>query len=411
MKEARRAIEALRAGVPNRDAVTQLRCEQPEVEGAFAERLGQLGTDESQVQVKGFVIEGGFGAGKSHALEYLQFLAEQQQLVVSKVALGKETPLFDPGKFFRSIIESAVVPGRVGPVLEITGNLLRPESPSYVAIRSWTNSGSEVDRLFGATLFLFEKMNADRENRHRIVRFWSGERLSTVDVRRWLRTLGEAATYPVGNVNARTLAYQRFRFASRLMRAAGLRGWVVLVDELELIARYSLQQRAKSYAEFARWMGSLTHDQYPGMLAIFALSDDFVAKILEERQDRQNVPQRLLLRNTEADRILAGEAQVGMRLLNEAITLRKPNEERLRGIYEQAKNLHREAHNWEPPDVPDAERSATTRQHIKTWITHWDLRRLYPEYEPHIQHRAIGFDYSENPDLEKPSEDGEETND
>ena len=47
---------------------------------------------------------------------------------------------------------------------------------------------------------------------------------------------------------------QRFRFVPRLMAAAGYKGWIVLLDEVELIGRYSLLQRAKSYAEVARWV-------------------------------------------------------------------------------------------------------------------------------------------------------------
>ena len=47
---------------------------------------------------------------------------------------------------------------------------------------------------------------------------------------------------------------QRLRFAAKLLAAAGYAGWVVLFDEVELIGRYSLQQRAKSYAELARWV-------------------------------------------------------------------------------------------------------------------------------------------------------------
>ena len=42
---ARRAIEALRAGVPNRDAVRLLSTHQPQVEARFRRQLGALGED------------------------------------------------------------------------------------------------------------------------------------------------------------------------------------------------------------------------------------------------------------------------------------------------------------------------------------------------------------------------------
>ena len=39
------------------------------------------------------------------------------------------------------------------------------------------------------------------------------------------------------------------RFVLELVKAAGYRGWIVLIDEIELVANYSVLQRARSYAE------------------------------------------------------------------------------------------------------------------------------------------------------------------
>ena len=59
---ARRAIEALRAGVPNRDAVKALGCAQPEIEEAFRHQL--VATTEgvaSESQAPGILVSGDFG--------------------------------------------------------------------------------------------------------------------------------------------------------------------------------------------------------------------------------------------------------------------------------------------------------------------------------------------------------------
>ena len=64
-----RAIEALRAGVPNRDAVQALGMgtAQPNIDARFRQMLGELqrglSTDET---ADGMVVAGDFGAGKSH---------------------------------------------------------------------------------------------------------------------------------------------------------------------------------------------------------------------------------------------------------------------------------------------------------------------------------------------------------
>ena len=117
----RRAIEALRNGVPNGDAVTVLGCNQPEIEEKFRSQLQktkQAIADGGKNE--GIMIADEFGAGKSHLLEYLMHLAVEQNFVCSKVVISKETPLFDPLKLYRAAVGSAVVPGKRGSVMTLT---------------------------------------------------------------------------------------------------------------------------------------------------------------------------------------------------------------------------------------------------------------------------------------------------
>ena len=90
--EYRRAIEALRSGVPNRDAVRSLGCEQPSIEQKFRAQLqaAKEGSVE-EIQAPGLLIGGSFGEGKSHLLEYLQHIAIEENFVCSKVVISKET--------------------------------------------------------------------------------------------------------------------------------------------------------------------------------------------------------------------------------------------------------------------------------------------------------------------------------
>jgi hypothetical protein len=70
-----------------------------------------------------------------------------------------------------------------------------------------------------------------------LVRFWGGEPLRVAELRRALRSVGAARLYSFAPITIRDLARQRFRFAARLLRAAGHTGWVILFDEVELIGR------------------------------------------------------------------------------------------------------------------------------------------------------------------------------
>ena len=105
-----RAIEALRSGVPNWDAVQALGSSQPFVEQKFKKTLQAVSPALDQNRgPQGMIFAGDFGAGKSHLLEYLQHVALENKFVCSKVVISKETPLYDLDKLYRAAIQSARV--------------------------------------------------------------------------------------------------------------------------------------------------------------------------------------------------------------------------------------------------------------------------------------------------------------
>jgi len=67
----RRALEALRAGVPSRDAVGLLGSGQAEIEDRFLALVEQARDGAAG----GMLLGGGFGSGKSHLLQHLGQLA------------------------------------------------------------------------------------------------------------------------------------------------------------------------------------------------------------------------------------------------------------------------------------------------------------------------------------------------
>ena len=146
-----------------------------------------------------------------------------------------------------------------------------------------------------------------------LVRFWGGEPLRISDLRRALRSVGAAGLFSFTPVPARELARQRFRFAARLFRAAGHAGWIVLFDEVELIGRYSLLQRGRSYAELARWLGSPQPDSAVPLSAVFAMTDDFEAAVLTGKDDRTQIPARLRAKQSPEWDETAALAEAGMR--------------------------------------------------------------------------------------------------
>ena len=398
---SRRAIEALRAGVPSRDAVAATGSGQSAIEDKFS----QVRDRASSGHPGGLLIGGGFGTGKSHLLEHLSGLALDAGFAVSRVVISKETPLYDPAKVFAAAVESAAVSGRPRPALVEAAAALDPESRAYAELLRWaSSSGSGLNERFPATLSLHAQVQqSDPTYAETIVRFWSGDPINTPELRRRLKEAGEPRP-SLPPVTVKDLAVQRIGFAARLLAAAGSAGWVILFDEVELIGRYSLQQRARSYAEITRWMQGDHGGKGTPIAAVIAMTDDFEAAVITGRRDREVVPEKLKAKQTPEATALATVAQRGMRTIDREMQLiTPPDGAELDRAYAQLKKLHGEVFDWQPPDVEGLERLGATRmrQYVRAWINEWDLLRLDPDYQPATEIAdEIASDYREDPDLE-----------
>lgn len=191
--DCRRAIEALRNGVPNRVAVRILGSTQPQAELQFQERL----TRNDGEDPGGLLISGDFGAGKSHLLEHFENIALERGFVCSRIAVSKETPFYDLGKMFRAAADTGVLPdGRVGAMVDEIGNRLAgPRDPRYATFFRWADgASSDLHRIFPATLMVHERL-PDQEMLNAIRWFWSGDKIAVGDVKRGLRQIGQQGTY------------------------------------------------------------------------------------------------------------------------------------------------------------------------------------------------------------------------
>ena len=404
-----RAIEALRAGVPSRDVVRELGCSQPTIESRFLELLNAMKENPTGKSANdGVLFSGDFGKGKSHLLEYLQHVALANNFICSRVVISKDTPLYDAVKMYRAAIQSARAPDYIGPALEEVVQKLDCNSPRYVEFYKWVNSpGNGLSTLFAATVFIMEYASHNfPEIANRITRFWAGDPIGVKEMKDWLKDIRESATYKIDRASVKELAMQRYQFTPRLMVAAGYAGWIVLIDEVERIAEYSVKSRAKSYAQLARLLGSLEESRIQGLACIMAIIESYELAVLHERDDEGKILGKLGASGRDEDLLLASQAEKGMRKIRDirktsfiltAIT-------NIEEVYEKVWSVYAQAYEWSPPNVFRQEPDKTIRQHIKRWINDWDLRRLYPDYEPEMEVTELKEDLSEKRGFEEESE-------
>ena len=215
-------------------------------------------------------------------------------------------------------------------------------------LRWATSAGSGLNERFAATLALFAQVRQrDAAFASTIVRFWSGDPIADAELRRRLKEIGDARP-SLPPVTSASWADSGCRFAAKLLAAAGSAGWVILFDEVELIGRYSLQQRARSYAEIARWVRG-EHGPGVPIAAVLAMTDDFEAAVITGRKTaswcrRSCAPSRPRRRRGR------GRAAEGMRIIDtEMQLLTPPDEAELDAAYARLKELHGEVFGWLPP--------------------------------------------------------------
>lgn len=405
---ARRAIEALRAGVPNRDAVSALGCSASRVVDEFDLHRRDLGCGLARgVQPRGMLVAADFGGGKSHLLEYLSHKARTENFAVSKVVISKETQLFDPLKLFRAAVESLECERVVGDALrEITVSRLSTRSPRYAEFSRWLIDCG-LNSRFGATLRLFEEAGADPEIQDELVGFWEGANVQVGHLRSLLRQTGAASLFALEKITPRELAHQRFLFMARLLYAAGYDGWVILLDELVLMGRYTLLQRGRAYAELARLLGLADDLAIPGLLAVGAITPDYAAAVIDEKDDRNQIGFRFRARGDLESELTAALAESAIDAIErEVLRLREPSQDDLTSVLARLSEVYATAYDCQPVAL-DASLKAgrQMREYIRSWITTWDLKRVAPAYEPDIELEHLADDYREDALLEKGAED------
>jgi hypothetical protein len=403
--EARTAIEALRAGVPNRAAVRLMGTEEPALEHAFDQQL-HLAWAEPPRARPGLGIAGGFGTGKSHFLGYLAEVARAQGFVVSRVVVSKETPLSDPARVFEAAVRGAVLPDRHDDAITGTLTILRQSRDKMAALETAVEqAGDSLAPVFSALLFLMQRETLPIGFNRQMERFLAGGKIRASDVRQALAAVGATRKFDLKLPLTTVLMDQRIHFLAALFHAAGYAGWCLLFDEVELIGRYTPLRRALAYAWLATWLGLEGARGFPGIVAAYAITDDFVTAVIDERQDETRLTDRLRLKDRHHEARLAAAAMQHIAQTVRSHRLRSPGIEELTSASQRLSEIYLAAYGWEPP-LPDAvERTATRtmRQYIKGWITTWDMRRLTGDVT-RIVAEEIAANYAEDDSASSPSE-------
>jgi hypothetical protein len=391
---ARSAIESLRSGVPSRHVAALLGTTQEAVKTRFDESL--LALTENQ-GTQPLIFAANFGTGKSHLLNYLRCVAEQQGFVTSYVVVSPEMPVGNAPVVLKAIAESSHAPGRMGKALSALAPDLSVTSPAFQRLREWAREASLSGRT-QALLRIYEEYRADTELRAQILEDFEGKTLPIGVIRYRLHEMKEAAAYDLTTpkvaraVLLRQQARERIQLLSQFYRACGCKGWVILFDEVELLAKFSANQRSLAYQELGWWAES-AEQEGSGIVPVFAFVEAFVNEVLlgGKRDAQKFAFSGASLETDEREARITRGIEVLKRpmFLTSSLEQEEEIKYRIKGIYEQAYGIR------VPNLLPQKDVRTTIRSDIRRWITLWDFHRHDPTYIPQVEMEDLAFDQSE----------------
>ena len=282
--QARRTIEALRAGVPSRAAALELGTTQSGIEHGFLNALELVGGGQGAAPM---VISADFGQGKSHLLRYLQATAERQGFVTSFVVISPETPLGNSHGLLKAIAEQAEAPGMTGKaVMELASpGSKAPRNAASELIR-WARDASIPDR-FKAILRVYDS-TVDEELRMQLLGDLEGRPFPKSRLRQELKQLDEASHFDLASPRNALLAHDRIRLLAQFFRCHGAKGIVVFFDEVERIEKFSFKARLSAYQELGWWKRACAESN-SRLFAVFAETPGAVRQCLIDKGDEAKI--------------------------------------------------------------------------------------------------------------------------
>ncbi|MBQ6399097.1 MAG: DUF2791 family P-loop domain-containing protein [Clostridia bacterium] len=339
---ARHIIEALRSGVPSREVGEYFSESRP---GMRSKIEGRLKAAREENKSGGMVFTGRYGEGKTHMLHTAFNMAMDQNMVVSMVSLSKETPIDKPWELYRRLIANTWLPGASQPgfrekVEEMTsGSSLASEMAAYTVTELQTN------KLY----FLLQAMTRtqDEEERALFMADLEGDFVSPPLIKRSYRRINGTAARFSENFSKTKHWRDYFFFMSHFFRMLGYDGWVILLDEAELIGRMGKKTRLRSYLRMADFLKP--DPRLEKTVTLLAFSESYQADVIEKRKEFQNVLDAFG-EGTEEEKAATAVLSA---ILN-APELSPLSREEVIRILRDIEQFHALAYDWHP-DVPAEE--------------------------------------------------------
>ncbi|MHB1682321.1 MAG: BREX system ATP-binding domain-containing protein [Bacilli bacterium] len=326
-------VEGLRSGVPYRDLAKTVAFGRERYIDSVKRMME--GVEQGRApKLPSLVLRANYGEGKTHLLHSLWGAGEDRNWVVSFVSLSKETPLDRLDYLYPKLMGNTYIPGSAQPGVAfivaraLENQLLLPEARTM--------------GMSSRIMAVLDALVVHDEGYDELLADVAGDFLSMSDLKRIYRqNLGRAPQLTRSIMKDE--AFEYMRLIDWLIQKAGFAGWLILVDEVELVGKSGKGARSQAYAN----MGRLIEGKLPHTLSVWALAANFLSDVLIRRNDREECPRWLSARQKEEERAPWSEAALDALL--EAKLLDPLTVTQIKALVQQIHELHQEAYAWSAP--------------------------------------------------------------
>lgn len=342
--EAMHVIEALRSGIPSR-AVGQYFSEaRPKI---MKEISGQLDEVCETGRSGGMIISGKYGEGKTHLLNTVFNLAHTNNMVVSYLSLSKETPFDKLYLVYQKLVNSTFLPKRLQPGFMHVLDKMTPNNPLANEMLLYAAKQLETDKLY---YLLRSYLNTeDQDEKFLLQADLEGDFISNALLKQiYKRIFNQKVKYNV-NFSKTKHCGDYFSFLSHLFVQMGYNGWVILIDETELVGRLGKKARLNAYRSMGAFL--LPDSRMESVYTMFALGASYAEDVVESKHEFENLAQVYPEPEEPAKRVLE--------MITKAPQLLPLGREEICGILEKVRLFHGRAYGWEPDVSIEAIADAT----------------------------------------------------
>ncbi|MDW7657273.1 MAG: BREX system ATP-binding domain-containing protein [Bacillota bacterium] len=365
-------IESLRSGIPTRRSTRLL----PDIrESVSSQIISDLTCFDDNIIPAGRIIWGQYGQGKTHALTAIEHLALDRNFAVSRISLSREVSCHNLFHFYSQIAPRVKTPESTLEGIQHHLNRMQPAEIGQSVLFS-------EDRYVNALPLqvLDDYYFAEGEDKEKLYGDLMGTRLPVSELGRIHRVIkGSALPKFKFKVTEHTSAY--FGLLADLIQLCGFEGWVILIDEVELIGRLGKISRYKAYRNLnwlLNWQGTMKYPVYTIAAAATRLQDDLWYG--KANDDRTVMPELAQMRF--GDEAACEMEHFFTRAIDDAALKILPAQQSdLIELLDAITRLHGEAYQWSASlsssNLINQLGAQPVRTYIRAALEYLDLEYLY----------------------------------